>query len=379
MKLTTLKSFLLLFFFVCSSAIVSAQKITGIWRGYFITESGEEYRLEFQVQQKQAQSVSGVSYSYLDKRFYGKATMTGNFALNDNSFQIQELRTTEVRSTTGGGTCLMNYKFTYAKSGNEEFLEGTYVGKSEDRKNPKNNGVWGDCGGGRVYLRRVETSDFYVETFLRDKPIAKKTTTPPLKTNSKATAQTPVKKSPVLTQKNPSITSKKSTTTGTTQKQPVKKATVIQKQKNTQVQTLPPAIEKEEPQKLIVPKSISIPTQTRARENELIKTLTVRNEEVIVKLYDNGEIDDDTISVYLDNNLVLASKRLSTSPLTINLKMSEDNAEHVLVMVAENLGKIPPNTSLMIVNDGDKRYEVRITSTEQKNAMVRFRYQKTIP
>ncbi len=98
-----------------------------------------------------------------------------------------------------------------------------------------------------------------------------------------------------------------------------------------------------------------------------------------MKLYDNGEIDDDTISVYLDNNLILSGKRLSTSPITINLKMDEDNAEHVLVMVAENLGKIPPNTSLMIVNDGDKRYEVRITSTEQKNAMVRFRYQKTIP
>jgi hypothetical protein len=145
------------------------------------------------------------------------------------------------------------------------------------------------------------------------------------------------------------------------------------------VQTLPPAIVKQETKKVIIPKTISIPTQTRARENELTKTLTVRNEEVIVKLYDNGEIDDDTISVYLDNILLLSSKRLSTYPITINLKMDEDNAEHVLVMVAENLGKIPPNTSLMIVNDGDKRYEVRITSTEQKNAMVRFRYQKIIP
>jgi hypothetical protein len=56
--------------------------------------------------------------------------------------------------------------------------------------------------------------------------------------------------------------------------------------------------------------------------------------------------------------------------------MDEDNPEHVLVMVAENLGRIPPNTSLMIVQDGDKRYSVSITSTEQKNAMVRFRYQK---
>jgi hypothetical protein len=376
MKLTLLKFSMLFFLIVNTAVVVSAQKITGIWRGYFITETGEEYRLEFQVEQKKAQSVSGVSYSYLDKRFYGKATMSGNFAVINNSFQIQELRTTEVRNIGGGGTCLMNYNFSYAKSGKEEFLEGTYVGKSEDRKNPKNNGVWGDCGGGKVYLRRVETSDFYVETFLRDKPIAKKSTTKSPKTVTKPVIKEPT----VVTQKKPTIaTQKKAAPIASTTKPPVKKETVIQKQKNTQVQTLPPAIVKEEPKKILIPKKFSLPAQTRARENELTKTLTVRNEEVIVKLYDNGEIDDDTISVYLDNNLILSSKRLSTTPLTINLKMSEDNSEHVLVMVAENLGKIPPNTSLMIVNDGDKRYEVRITSTEQKNAMVRFRYQKTIP
>ena len=45
-------------------------------------------------------------------------------------------------------------------------------------------------------------------------------------------------------------------------------------------------------------------------------------------------------------------------------------------MVAENLGEIPPNTSLMIVKAGDKEYEVRITSTEQKNAVVKFQYVK---
>lgn len=374
MKLMPTKFFFLLFIFITTAVIASAQKVTGIWRGYFITETGEEYRLEFQVQQNTAQSVTGVSYSYLDKRFYGKATMVGNFVARNDSFKIQELRTTEVRNLGGGGTCLMNYKFSYAKSGNEEFLEGTYLGKSEDRKNPKNNGTWGDCGGGKVYLRRVETSDFYVESFLRDKPIAKKTTSP--KTITKPAVKTPA----VVTQKKPPITNQKKTgTVANTTKPPVKKEATTQKQKNTQVQNVPPAIVKAEPKKTIIPKAFSIPMQTRARENELAKTLTVRNEEVIVKLYDNGEIDDDTISVYLDNNLVLSSKRLSTTPLTINLKMNEDNAEHVLVMVAENLGKIPPNTSLMIVNDGDKRYEVRITSTEQKNAMVRFRYQKTIP
>jgi hypothetical protein len=67
---------------------------------------------------------------------------------------------------------------------------------------------------------------------------------------------------------------------------------------------------------------------------------------------------------------------LTASPLVINLKMDEENPDHELVMVAENLGRIPPNTSLMIVEAGNQRFDVRITSTEQKNAVVRFKYQK---
>jgi hypothetical protein len=102
----------------------------------------------------------------------------------------------------------------------------------------------------------------------------------------------------------------------------------------------------------------------------------VSDDEIVVKFYDNGEIDDDTISVYLDGKPLVMNQRLSTNAITLKVKMDEDNPEHTLVMVAENLGRIPPNTSLMIVQDGDNRYQASITSTEQKNAMVRFRYQK---
>ena len=73
---------------------------------------------------------------------------------------------------------------------------------------------------------------------------------------------------------------------------------------------------------------------------------------------------------------MLSKKRLTASALVIKLKMDENNSDHELIMVAENLGSIPPNTSLMIVEAGDKRFDVRITSTEQKNAMVRFKYRK---
>ena len=107
-----------------------------------------------------------------------------------------------------------------------------------------------------------------------------------------------------------------------------------------------------------------------------MRTVMVTNEQISVRLYDNGEIDGDTISVYLDGKPIVSGKGLSTQPITVNLNMDENNPDHVLVMVAENLGRIPPNTSLMIVQDGDNRYQVSITSTQQKNAMVRFRYQK---
>ena len=43
-------------------------------------------------------------------------------------------------------------------------------------------------------------------------------------------------------------------------------------------------------------------------------------------------------------------------------------------MYAENLGEIPPNTALMVVTDGENRYEVRISSDLEKSGVIRFVY-----
>jgi len=351
-----------------------AQDLTGIWKGYFITDMGQSYKLEFQIEQNKSKTVTGVSYSYGNSvDFYGKATMTGKYALTDKMLLIQEIKTVEVKSP-GGGTCIMNYRFTYTKSGNEEFLEGTYVGKKEDRINPNNNGIWGDCGGGRCFLRRVETSDFYVEPFLRknepkkDTPETRKTPVPEIKPQVTPPAK-PQNKPPVTTAKKPPVTTQKKPVT--TQKNPVttKKPVVIRD--SVQKKTSDPATN----MKVDHPK-VNIPVTTRSRTNELAQTFNVNNEEIQVRFYDNGEVDGDTISVYLDGKPLVTNKRLSTVPITLTLKMDPSNPEHTLVMVAENMGTIPPNTSLMIVQDGDKRYQASITSTEQKNAMVRFRYER---
>ena len=373
--------------------LATAQNLTGIWRGYFITEFNDQYKFELQVSQKNS-SISGVSYSYLSTVFYGKATLTGSFNKTGQNALVREIKTIELRMDGGSSACIMKCIFQYERSGKEEFLEGTFTSKFE--KNGILNKKGADCGGGKVYLRKVTTSDFYVEPFLRGKiksttPVTnttptrsdslKKTTTNPVakKPVSKPIVKTnapPVKKTinkPITKTTTPTVkkTGNSNTTTTKTNSStskiivaPIPKIDSAQKTQIPITKTNPPA-------------NISVtPDALKNRKNELVKTLIVNDPNVIVKLYDNGEIDDDTISVYMDKKLVLAAKRLTASPLVVKLKMDEDNSEHELVMVAENLGRIPPNTSLMTVESGEQRFEVRITSTEQKNAVVRFKYQK---
>ncbi|RYZ23393.1 MAG: hypothetical protein EOO16_05255 [Chitinophagaceae bacterium] len=348
----------------------SAKSVSGIWRGHFVTESGEQYKLEFQVDQN-GNMARGVSYSFLDTRFYGKSSMSGAFSAASDRLRIEELRTVEVRNLGGGGTCLMNYNLTFTRSGKELFLEGTYLGKREDRANPKNNGTWGDCGSGRVYLRRVETTDFPLEAFLKKKPVPRADTIARVKPPVKKAAPPVAKRTPPVQK----ATSKPATTprvAKTTPKAEIPPAGVT---RNNTVQR-DPAEKPAEVVRRADPKPAVIPVQTRNRQNNTARILDVRSEEILVKLYDNGEVDDDTISVYLDNKLILSSKRLSASPIELRVKLDSEHPEHTLVMVAENMGRIPPNTSLMIVWDGDTRHEVQITSTEQKNAMVRFRLRR---
>jgi hypothetical protein len=338
-----------------------SQDVTGIWNGYFISDNGEQYKLEFQVKQNETLSVKGVSYSYLDIRFYGKATMTGSFVKTSKRFRIKEIRTVEVKSTTGGGTCIMNYDLTYSRSGNEEFLEGTYLGKQEV-KGKENPYEWGDCGGGTVFLRKVVESNFYVEPFLRKKEEPR--ISAPITKDSAVVKKDPVRKPTTTT-----TTTRTSTasTNRTTAKPPLTKPPVRKIDTTAKQPTVVKTIDKP-----VIP----TPPMLKERSNELMKALIVHSPEVTVKLYDNGEIDDDTISVFFDNKLLVSNKRLSAAPISLKLQMEDVGEDHELVMVAENLGRIPPNTSLMIVEAGDQRFEVRITSTTQKNALVRFKYQK---
>ncbi len=124
------------------------------------------------------------------------------------------------------------------------------------------------------------------------------------------------------------------------------------------------------------PVFVHTPPSLTTRSNPIVKTIEAGEGEIRIDLYDNGTIDGDTVTIYHNNKMVLSRARLSGKPLTLKITIDANNPHHELVMVANNLGSIPPNTSVMIVTAGSTRYEVFISSNEQNNARVVFDLKK---
>jgi len=119
--------------------------------------------------------------------------------------------------------------------------------------------------------------------------------------------------------------------------------------------------------------------QYKEREKVITQELTVEADSIKVDFYDNGEIDGDSISVFYNDKLIAFNRILSTRSVHFDITLDSTKEINELTMFADNLGAIPPNTALMVVNDGKKRYEVRLTSNLEKNATIRFKKKKNVP
>ena len=109
------------------------------------------------------------------------------------------------------------------------------------------------------------------------------------------------------------------------------------------------------------------------RKNTVFSRLPVNVKNITLDIFDNGTVDGDSISVYYNNKLLVSNQRLTEKAITVNLLLDDKAPQHEIMLFAHNLGSIPPNTALMIIYDGNKRYEVNIKSTEKTNGSVSFK------
>jgi hypothetical protein len=111
-----------------------------------------------------------------------------------------------------------------------------------------------------------------------------------------------------------------------------------------------------------------------SRTSTLVKTLETAADSIRLVLYDNGEIDGDTVTVFYNGAIVFNSVPLSVKPLEIALAVNKMNTANTIELMANNLGSIPPNTALLLIYSGNERHELRVSSDYSSNAQINIIY-----
>ncbi len=115
-----------------------------------------------------------------------------------------------------------------------------------------------------------------------------------------------------------------------------------------------------------------------ARKKDYYKIIEVENSKIRLEVYDNGTIDYDSVSLFLNDKLILPKTMLNHHSVKLNIELDENLEFNELGMFAENLGLIPPNTAALIIHDGKKTYEITLNSDFSKNAIVQLKKKKGI-
>ncbi|HVY74471.1 MAG TPA: hypothetical protein VG890_06555 [Puia sp.] len=135
-----------------------------------------------------------------------------------------------------------------------------------------------------------------------------------------------------------------------------------------------PVIKEEKP--VLPPDIVKINTEYKKRKQLVGKLIDVASDSVRLSFYDNAEVDGDSISVFLNGSLVVAHQGLSERAFNVYVKLDSTKDVNEVSMFAENLGKYPPNTALMVISDGEKRYETFLSSDFNGNATIKLRHRR---
>jgi hypothetical protein len=117
-------------------------------------------------------------------------------------------------------------------------------------------------------------------------------------------------------------------------------------------------------------KGTPIPKDYADRKTKLMQTVIVGADSLMISLYDNGVVDGDVVSVYVNGINIIQSVKLTGSAYRKTIVAPSASSVFEIKLVAENLGSLPPNTGLMIIQDNESKYHVNFSADLQTNASI---------
>lgn len=332
---------------IINSFIAAAQMITGVWHGKI-----NKQKVEVKIIQH-GDSLTGTSYYYESANNYRRYSIKGYFDQTTNSTvwwddELLEEKNGKYGSTPGKVPLLARADFN-CPDGGVMMLDGKAALK-EDNTIPR----------GELHLDKTEASTFADEwNFVIDNYLVG-ANDPDIIDSIDAIAgrrtTTPAQQEPVIT----SVTQPEVVT----RQQPINEPAVKKEEVTEQPKITNNVIESS--------KAPTIEEKFLTRKKVFNREIQVEGDSIELRFYDNAEIDGDSISLFLNDKLIFEHIRLTEKAYIVKLAVSDLQANNELIMVAENLGSIPPNTSYMLAIVGDKRYDAYLASTENSSAMIRF-------
>jgi hypothetical protein len=349
-----LSIFVISILFLLHSTYANGQKLSGQWIGEFGDATDARgvkttYVLELEVN---GQQISGYSYTYFTisgKRYYVICKLKGQFDQGSKSLLVNEVEKLKSNTPPDFQNCLQSHQLTYFRQKEKETLSGKW--KPYEKSS--------NCGSGLTELERK--------------------TIPGLKSTESQVQVQPGKIKPEVQgtlkpQQTDAETNKKNESADEKKMISPKPISSTPQPRSENNSTTKPNLSVNDESKKVVPEKAK--EKLTKRNYQIIKTIEVTDNKLKVEIYDNGQVDGDTVSIFLNEKLLIPARMLTAKPITVDIKITDDEDTYDLIMYAESLGTIPPNTALMIVTTANNRYEINITSTEQTSGVVRFKVKR---
>ena len=120
--------------------------------------------------------------------------------------------------------------------------------------------------------------------------------------------------------------------------------------------------------------AVALPTDYTERKKNVIRTLIVNTDSIMLRVYDNGVVDGDIVSVIYNDKVVVDKLSLNKNAVVVKIPVKKSGI-NTLVFHAHNLGEFPPNTALLEILYDNKREELTVSSDLTVSSTIDIEYQ----
>jgi hypothetical protein len=131
-----------------------------------------------------------------------------------------------------------------------------------------------------------------------------------------------------------------------------------------------PNQQQQTPAEIIARKTIT--EKIKQRQTKLIDSIKAEAQEITLALWDDAVEDGDSISLQINDEIFMPGISVKKKPQFI--KVSLYPGENKIIFIADNLGSIPPNTSILEIIDGKHRKSYMIDTNLGQNNAIKIIY-----